>query len=153
MSYALPPQATKAGAPTGTDDASKGYVVGSALIDTSVSPRQVYICTNATTGAATWVNAGGVTSHPALTTLGWSASGHTGTQNSVAGFDNAGAAQTIQAVADGSVLTYTAGVLAFVVMAATAAVINGSARTLETEYGVVLNAAVEDAATNGGSFV
>lgn len=153
MSYALPPQATKAGAPTGTDDASKGYVVGSALIDTSVSPRQVYICTNATTGAATWVNAGGVTSHPALTTLGWSASGHTGTQNSVAGFDNAGAAQTIQAVADGSVLTYTAGVLAFVVMAATTAVINGSSRTLEIEYGVVFDATPDDAGTGPGSFI
>lgn len=132
MSYALPPQATKAGAPVATDDASKGYVIGSAIIDTSVSPRQVYICTNATTGAATWTNAGGVSAHPSLTTLGWSASGHTGTTNSVACFNNLGAAQTAQATVDGTVLTYSGGTLQFLAMAA--AVAFTSARAIEIEY-------------------
>lgn len=37
---------------------------------------------------------GGVTSHPALTSLGWTSSGHTGTASTVAGFDGAGAAVT-----------------------------------------------------------
>ena len=35
---------------------------------------------------------GGVTAHPDLTSLAWSASGHTGTANRVAGFDGGGAA-------------------------------------------------------------
>lgn len=132
MSYRLPPQVVRASAPTATDDASKGFVVGSAWVDTSATPDALYLCTSAATGAATWVNAGGVTSHPSLTTLGWSAAGHTGTSNSVACFGGAGAAQTVQATAEGSVLTFTGGVLTFAVFAASVAYL--SARTYEINY-------------------
>ena len=133
MSYKLPSQYLKAGAPIATDDNTKGYVVGSQWTDTSVAPRRVYICTNAATGAAAWVNAGGVTSHPSLTTLGWSSSGHTGTTNSVACFSNTGAALTAQATVDGTVLTYSGGVLQFLAMAATITFLDG--KTLQVQYG------------------
>lgn len=156
MSYVLPPQATKAGAPTTSDDNTKGYVIGSAIIDTSVSPRTVYICTNAATGAAAWVSAGGVSSHPSLSTLGWSASGHTGTASSIAGFNGAGAAQTVQATVDGSVLTYVGGVLQFSVVAAAIAVGVSQDKTLDVEYiprnNTVLPAG-DDAAVGPGSFI
>jgi hypothetical protein len=64
-----------------------------------------------------------VTSHSALTalSLGWSASGHTGTANSVACFGGAGATQTVQATQEGSVLTFTGGILTFAVYAFTVA--------------------------------
>ena len=134
MSYSLPPQVTKAGAPGVADDISKGFVIGSAIIDTSVAPRQVYICTNNSLGAATWVNAGGVTAHTGLTTLGWSAAGHTGTDNSVACFGTGGASQTVQATVEGSVLTFIGGVLTFTVMASTAAVLSNIDKTLDVDF-------------------
>ena len=151
MSYTLPPQATKAGAPNANDDNTKGYVIGSAIIDTSVSPRQVYICTNAATGAAAWANAGGVSAHPALATLGWSASGHTGTTDSVACFNSAGAAQTVQATLDGTVLTYSGGTLQFLAMAA--AVAFTSARAVELEYISSAITPTTDAEVYVGSFI
>lgn len=151
MSFKLPAQATKAGAPVATDDASKGYVVGSAIIDTSTTPRQVFICTDATVGAATWANAGGVSAHPALTTLGWSASGHTGTTNSVACFNSSGVAQTAQATVDGTVLTYSGGTLQFLAMAA--AVAFTSARAIEVEYLTSAITPSQDAEVYVGSFV
>lgn len=73
-----------------------------------------------------------VTSHPALTTLGWSASGHTGTINSVACFSNTGAALTAQATVDGTVLSFTGGVLQFVAMTAAVALVNS--RNINVEY-------------------
>jgi hypothetical protein len=74
-----------------------------------------------------------VTSHPSLTTLGWSASGHTGTTNSVACFNSvSGAAQTLQATEEGSVLTLSGGVLTFAVYAFTAAYL--SAKAYETVH-------------------
>jgi hypothetical protein len=151
MSYVLPPQATKAGAPGVTDDNTKGYVIGSAIIDTSVAPRTVYICTNAATGAATWASAGGISSHPSLSTLGWSASGHTGTTNSVACFNNAGASQTVQATLDGTVLTFSGGTLQFLAMAA--AVAFTSARAVELEYIASAITPTTDAEVYVGSFV
>jgi hypothetical protein len=84
----------------------------------------------------------GVTSHPALTTLGWSASGHTGTTNSVACFGGAGASQTVQATAEGSVLTFTGGVLTFAVFAATVAYV--SDRATDTYYVDTLSDATTD---------
>jgi hypothetical protein len=95
-------------------------------------------------------------SHPSLTTLGWSASGHTGTSSSVAGFNGAGAAQTIQATVEGSVLTYVGGILQFSVVAAAIAVGGSQDKTLDVEY-IPRNDAVlpagEDAAVGPGSFI
>lgn len=132
MSYALNPQTIRAGAPTAANDNTQGFVVGSIWVDSTPAIDQAYICTSAATGAATWVNAGGVTSHPALTTLGWSASGHTGTTNSVACFSNTGVALTAQATVDGTVLSYTGGVLQFVAMAAAVTLV--SSRSINVEY-------------------
>lgn len=50
--------ATKAGAPGVTDDSSKGYVAGSIIVNTSVTPRTSHVCTNPTAGAAVWVQLG-----------------------------------------------------------------------------------------------
>ena len=151
MSYALPPQTTQAGIPSATDDSSKGFVLGSVIVDTSVSPRKAYVCTNAAVGAATWVDAGGVTSHPSLSTLGWAASGHTGTTNSVACFSGAGAAQTAQATVDGTVLTFSGGTLQFLAIAA--AVAFTSARAVEIEYLTSAITPTTDAEVYTGSFV
>lgn len=41
-------------APTPTDDINAGYFVGQRWIDTSVSPRSVYICRDNSAGAAQW---------------------------------------------------------------------------------------------------
>lgn len=154
MSYTLPPSVLKAGAPTSTDDASKGFVVGSSIIDTSVSPRAMYFCTNSTIGSAIWAAASAITNHSLLTSgLGWSASGHTGETTSIAGFNSSGAAQTIQSTEDGQVLTRVGGVLQFVVMTAALGFVAG--RALEIEY---LPAAISylttgDSALGGGSFI
>ena len=134
MSYTAFPSASFAAVPTATDDNTKGYVVGSQWTNTAASPRAIYLCTDASTSAAVWVNAGGVTAHTGLTALGWTASGHTGANTSVAGFTSGGAAQTIQATADGQVLTRVAGVLVFIAAAASAGVINDSTKTLEILY-------------------
>ena len=142
MSYALNPQTTRAGAPGASNDNTQGFNVGSMWVDTTPAVDVLYICTGNATGAATWVNAGGVTSHPALTTLGWSSSGHTGTQNSVACFNGAGAALNVQATAEGSVLTFTGGVLTFAVFAATVAYV--SERSTETYYVDTLSDAAAD---------
>jgi len=74
--------------------------------------------------------AAGVTDHPALTSLSWPISGHTGTVTSVATFDAAGAAQSVAATQDGTVLSRVGGVLAWVALAATASLI----ATETTEY-------------------
>lgn len=139
MSYALNPQVVRAATPGAANDNTQGFVVGSIWVDTTATPDAAYICTSAATGAATWVSAGGVTAHPSLTTLGWSASGHTGTTNSVACFSNTGAALTAQATVDGTVLSYTGGVLQFVAMAAVATLVNS--RNINVEY-LPLNATV-----------
>lgn len=139
MSYALNPQVVRAAAPGAANDNTQGFVVGSIWVDTTATPDAAYICTSAATGAATWVSAGGITSHPSLTTLGWSASGHTGTTNSVACFSNTGVALTAQATVDGTVLSFTGGVLQFVAMAATVALVNS--RNINVQY-LPLNAEV-----------
>ena len=132
MSFAVSPQTVRASAPGAANDVSQGFVIGSMWVDTTPSPDALYICTSNAAGAATWVNAGGVTAHPSLSTLGWSASGHTGTTNAVACFSNTGAALTAQATVDGTVLTYSGGVLQFLAMAATIAFLDS--RTLEIQY-------------------
>ncbi len=152
MSYVLPPQSTKAGAPGVADDITKGFVIGSAIINTAVAPRAVYICADNSAGAAVWVNAGGVTAHTGLTTLGWSAAGHTGTDNSVACFGAGGASQTVQATVEGSVLGFIGGVLTFTVIASTVAVLANIDRTLEIEF-VPVPLQTNSAALGAGSII
>ena len=123
MSYKINPQVTLAGAPGLTDDSTKGFVVGSSWVDTTPNPDVLYICTSSAAGAATWVQVSPVTAHTALTALGWSASGHTGTVTSVATFDAGGAAQSVAATADGTVLSRVGGALAWVTLAATVSLI------------------------------
>jgi hypothetical protein len=132
MSFTVSPQTVRASAPTAADDSTRGFVVGSMWVDTTPTPDALYVCTSAAAGAATWVNAGGITAHPLLSTLGWSASGHTGTANAVACFSNTGAALTAQATVDGTVLTFSGGVLQFLAMAAAITFVDS--RTLEEQY-------------------
>ena len=141
MSYALNPQVIRAAAPGAANDNTQGFVVGSIWVDSTPAIDQAYICTSAATGAATWVSAGGVTAHTGLSSLGWSASGHNGTTNSVACFNGAGAALNVQATAEGSVLTYTGGVLTFAVFSATVSYI--SDRAFDIAYADTLNAAAD----------
>lgn len=132
MSFITVPAVVNSSAPGASDDVTKGFAVGDLWVDSSVTPRVAYTCTNNDEGVATWTAGGGVTAHPALTTLGWSASGHTGTTNSVACFSNTGVALTAQATVDGTVLSYTGGVLQFVAMAAVATLVNS--RNVNVEY-------------------
>jgi len=152
MAYTEFPSTTRASAPGVANDTTQGFVVGSQWIDTSVAPRRIYLCTDATAGAAVWVSAGGVTTHSALVGLGWSGSGHTGTTNSVACFNSAtGAAQTVQATVDGTVLTYTGGILTFAVYAMTVAYL--SSRTYEIYYLNGLTDAAPNAFVQAGTLV
>lgn len=130
MSYKLNPQVTRAGAPGVSDDSTQGFVIGSAWVDTTPVPDVLYVCTSSAASAATWVQVSTVSAHTALTALGWSASGHTGTVTSVATFDGTGAAQSVAATEDGTVLSRVGGALAWVTLAATASLI----ATETTEY-------------------
>jgi hypothetical protein len=154
MSYTLPPAILKAGAPTVNDDSSKGFVVGSSIIDTSVSPRTVYFCTNPAVGAAVWAATSATTNHSLLSSgLGWSTSGHTGQTTSIAGFNGSGAAQTIQSTEDGQVLTRVGGVLQFVVMTAALGFVAGRALEIENIPAATSYLTIEDSALGGGSFI
>jgi hypothetical protein len=158
MAYLTIPAATRTSAPGTADDSTKGFFRGSIVVNTATSPDTAYVCIDNTASAAVWqqIGAGGVSAHPDLTTLGWSASGHTGTTQSVACFNGTGAAQTVQAVEDGSSLTYKDGVLQFLVTAAAIAVINQSARTLEIEFNArtdTYTIVADDSIVATGSFV
>lgn len=87
-------------------------------------------------GRVTGVTAGSapITAHTGLSALAWTGSGHTGAATSVAAFTAGGAAQNVQATADGQVLTRVGGLLVFAAVAATAAVITDSTKTLEIIY-------------------
>lgn len=45
-------------APTADDDETRGFSFGSIFIDTSVSPKRAYLCTNPAAGAAEWQDVG-----------------------------------------------------------------------------------------------
>jgi len=135
MAYTEFPSTSRASAPGVGDDSTQGFVVGSQWVDTSAAPRRIYLCTDATAGAAVWVSAGGVTAHTGLTTLGWSAAGHTGTTNSVACFDGTGAALNVQATVEGTVLTFTGGVLTFASFAGTVAYLSDKAFEINYNFG------------------
>lgn len=119
MAYKLPPQVTRASAPGVNDDSTAGFVVGSVYVNTSVSPRVAYLCTDDTPSAATWELIGSPTAHPAYLMLEWVGSGHDGGPLSVAGFTAAGAAQTIQSSDDGQFLQRVGGNLVFTSFAGT----------------------------------
>lgn len=145
MSFTVSPQTARASAPGASNDNTQGFVIGSMWVDTSTTPDTLYVCTSASTGAATWITTAGVSDHSLLDaiSLGWAASGHTGTTNSVACFNSTtGAALNVQATAEGSVLTFTGGVLTFAVFAATVAYV--SDRSTETYYVETLDAASSD---------
>jgi hypothetical protein len=151
VAYNTFPSVTRAAAPAAANDSTQGFVVGSQWVDTSVAPRKIYLCTDASVGAAVWVAAGGVTAHTGLSTLGWSAAGHTGTTQSVACFDGTGAAQTVQATVDGTVLTYTGGILTFAVYAMTVAYL--SSKAYDVVYVTAVLDAVPSATVTAGAMV
>jgi len=144
VAFTVSPQVTRAGAPGASNDSTQGFVIGSMWVDTTPTPDVLYVCTSAAAGAATWITTAGVSDHSLLDpiSLGWASSGHTGTTNSVACFGGAGAALNVQATQEGSVLTFTGGVLTFAVFAATVAYV--SERSTETYYVDTLDAAASD---------
>jgi len=82
-----------------------------------------------------------VPAHSALSTLGWTSSGHTGSTTSVAAFDGGGAAQAVQATADETMLVRRGGTLQWVAIAAAVSFVtnawdyedlSGQALTLDT---------------------
>ena len=58
MSFITVPAVVNSGAPGVSDDVTKGFAVGDLWVDSSVSPRVAYTCTNNSTGAATWTSGG-----------------------------------------------------------------------------------------------
>ena len=52
MAYAVSPSVPLNRAPTANDDESKGFLVGSSAVDSTVSPPVLYICADNAVGAA-----------------------------------------------------------------------------------------------------
>jgi hypothetical protein len=82
-----------------------------------------------------------VPAHSALSTLGWTSSGHTGSTTSVAAFNGGGAAQVVQATADETMLVRRGGTLQWVAIVAAVSLLanaydeedlSGQALTLDT---------------------
>lgn len=94
----------------------------------------MYVCTDATAGAATWEMYGSPGAHPAYTLLDWHMSGHDGGALSVAGFTDTGAAQTIQSSDDGQFLQRVGGSLVFTSFAGTINIADTSANGFVAAY-------------------
>lgn len=62
MSFLAPRSASLGRPPTSSDDASRGFFVGSTVVDSSADPPVLYLCTRDAQGAALWVAAGAATS-------------------------------------------------------------------------------------------
>lgn len=62
MSFLAPRSASIGRPPTSSDDASRGFFVGSTVVDSSANPPVLYLCARDTRGAALWVAAGAATS-------------------------------------------------------------------------------------------
>jgi hypothetical protein len=82
-----------------------------------------------------------VPAHSALSSLGWTSSGHTGSTTSVAAFNGGGTAQAVQATADETMLVRRGGTLQWVAIAAAVSLLanaydeedlSGQALTLDT---------------------
>jgi hypothetical protein len=65
-----------------------------------------------------------VPAHSALSSLGWTSSGHTGSTTSVAAFNGGGAAQAVQATADETMLVRRGGTLQWVAIVAALSLMN-----------------------------
>lgn len=65
-----------------------------------------------------------VPAHSALSSLGWTSSGHTGSNTSVAAFNGSGAAQVVQATADETMLVRRGGTLQWVAIVAAIGFLN-----------------------------
>jgi hypothetical protein len=65
-----------------------------------------------------------VPAHSALSSLGWTSSGHTGSNTSVAAFNGSGAAQAVQATADETMLVRRGGTLQWVAIVAALSLMN-----------------------------
>jgi len=65
-----------------------------------------------------------VPAHSALSSLGWTSSGHTGSNTSVAAFNGSGAAQAVQATADETMLVRRGGTLQWVAIVAALSFMN-----------------------------
>lgn len=65
-----------------------------------------------------------VPAHSALSSLGWTSSGHTGSTTSVAAFNGGGAAQVVQATADETMLVRRGGTLQWVAIVAAIGFLN-----------------------------
>jgi hypothetical protein len=153
MAFTVSPQTARASAPGASDDSTQGFVIGSMWVDTSTAPDTLYVCTSAAAGAAPWITAAGTTDHSLLDSisLGWAASGHTGTTNSVACFNGAGAALNVQATVEGTVLTFTGGVLTFASFAGTVAYLSDKA--FEINYNLGFTDAASSAFVLAGTMV
>jgi hypothetical protein len=81
-----------------------------------------------------------VPAHSALSSLGWTSSGHTGTAQSVAVFNGGGAAAVSTPSADGQVLSRQGGVLVWVTLAAGLAFYSSIDDVLEEDMNVLVAA-------------
>lgn len=116
MAYKLPPQYLMLAAPTAAD---AGYPIGAIWVNQSTSPRAAYVCTDNSSGAATWERYGNIPEHTGYNDLSWELSGHDGGALSVASFTSGGTAAVVQSSDDGQFVQRVSGNLVFTNFAGT----------------------------------